>query len=74
MKKNACILWYSVLYVLFKTQVEVFYHILRHDAKRSVLCFMGDKTRLTSVLNDFKNISVGSPHWQGNVENQRCLN
>ena len=35
---------------------------------------MSDKTRLTSVLNSFKNVSVRSPHWRSNFENRQHLN
>ena len=59
------------MYYFIKTRVGVSYHIQRHDAKRSVLC---DKTRLTSVFNGFKKVTVRSPHWRSDFENGQRLN
>ena len=60
------------LYVLFITRVGLFCH--NYKTRREAECFICDKTRLTSVSNDFKNVSVRFPHSRSICENWQRLN
>ena len=59
----------------FGTTANTSSSVLSHiKTRREAECFICDKTRLTSVLNGFKNVSVISPHWRSNFENRQRLN
>ena len=72
---NLTILYDYIIYVYkYYLQHEYEGFITYKTRRREAEGFICDKTRLTSVLNGFKNVSVTSPHWQSNFENRQRLN
>ena len=45
----------------------------QYKTRRVAECFICDKTRTTSLLNSFKNVSVRSLHWRNNFPNNFVL-